>query len=98
MAESNNNPTSIESRIEALKQEITLKDQKRLRLNVLVRVSRRLDTMSLGCETCFGHYPTIDRLVGSIKDVNTWQLPEWKAYYRSLDDIIKHLRNRPPSG
>ena len=48
--------------------------------------------MSLGCETCFGHYPTIDRLVGSIKDVDKWQLPEWKAYYRSLDYIIKHLK------
>ncbi len=92
MADTNNHKTSIESRIAALNAEITLKDQKRLRLNMVVRVGGRLDSLSIGCETCIGHHPAMDRLVDSIKDVNTWGLPEWKAYYRSLDDIIKHLK------
>ena len=83
---------SIESRIEVLKPNLTPKDQKRLRLNTLLRVARRLDTLSLGCEACVGHRSAIEGLVNSINNVETWQLPEWKAYYRSLGDIIKHLK------
>ncbi|APV43753.1 hypothetical protein Dform_00395 [Dehalogenimonas formicexedens] len=84
--------SSIESRIEALKPDITLKNQKRLRLDMVLRVARRLDPLSMGCEACVGHLPVIDRLVDGIKDVEQWQIPEWKAYYRQLDGIIKHLK------
>ena len=88
----NDHRTSIESRIEALKKSLTIKNQKRLRLDILLRVARRLDALSLGCEACFGHRPSIGGLVDTIKDIETWQIPGWKGYYRALDDIIKHLK------
>jgi hypothetical protein len=88
----NDHYSDIESRIEALKPDLSLKDQKRLRLTMVLRVARRLDSLSLGCETCVGHGTAINRLVDSIKGVGEWQIPEWKAYYRSLDGIIKHLK------
>jgi hypothetical protein len=88
----NDHYSDIESRVEALKPDISLKDQKRLRLAMVLRVARRLDSLSLGCETCVGRGTSIDRLVDSIKGVGEWQIPEWKAYYNNLDDIIKHLK------
>jgi hypothetical protein len=92
MPDINNQPASIESRIEAIKPNLSLKDQKRLRLELLLRVARRLDSFSVSCETCPGHRTAIDRLVDSLKDVDKWQIPEWKAYYRSFDGIVKHLK------
>ncbi|XUX00760.1 MAG: hypothetical protein TUN42_01900 [Dehalogenimonas sp.] len=92
MADLNDKPSSIESLVDALKPDISLKNQKRLRLNMLLRVARRLDSSSFGCESCVGHFSVIDRLVESIHNVDKWQLPEWKEYYRQLDGIIKHLK------
>ncbi|PPD59124.1 hypothetical protein [Dehalogenimonas etheniformans] len=92
MANLKGKPSSIESLVDALKPDISLKNQKRLRLNMVLRVARRLDSSSLGCESCVGHLPAIDRLINGIKDVDQWQLPEWKAYYRQLDGIIRHLK------
>jgi len=89
----NDRSSTIESRIEALKPEITIKDQKRLRLGTVVRVARRLDSSAFGCESCVSHIPAIGRLVDSIQDVDTWQLSDWKVYYRQLDSIIKHLKD-----
>jgi hypothetical protein len=85
-------PPSIESRIEAVKPNLTLKDQKRLRLDMVLRVARRLDTLSVGCETCPGHRTAISGLVDSLDKVDGWSLADWKAYYRSLDGMIKHLK------
>jgi hypothetical protein len=92
MADLNNHASMIESRIAILKPDVSLKNQKRLRLNIVIRVARRLDSSSLGCESCVGHLPAIDQLIDSLKDVDKWQIPEWKAYYRQLDGIIKHLK------
>ncbi len=85
-------PASIESRIEVLRPNLSMKDQKRLRLEMVLRVARRLDELSAGCDTCPGHRIAIDRLVASLDTVDNWTLAEWKAYYRSLDGIIKHLK------
>jgi len=92
MADGNGPSSSVESRIEALKPDITPKDQKRLRLGMVVRVADRLDSLSLGCESCIGHLTAIEHLIDGIKDVESWQLPEWKTYYRQLDGMIKHLK------
>ena len=92
MVDLNDHSSEIESRIDALKPDITLKDQKRLRLNMVMRVARRLDSSSLGCEPCVGHFPVMEKLVDSISDLDKWQLSEWKAYYRQLDAVIKHLK------
>jgi hypothetical protein len=85
-------PSSIESRIEAAKPGLTLKDQKRLRLPLVVRVARHLEALSVGCETCPGHHIAISGLVDSLDKVDDWTLADWKAYYRSVDSIIKHLK------
>ena len=92
MAESRSPPPTIESRIEALKPNLSLNNQKRLRLGVVLRVARRLDALAVSCDTCPGHRTAIDRLVSSLDTVDTWTLAEWKAYYRSLDGIINHLK------
>jgi hypothetical protein len=93
MADSNNQLSAIESHIEALKPNLTLKDQKRLRLDLVIRIARRLDSLALGCEACVGQLPVIGRLVDSIKNGDQWQLHEWKAYYRTLDGLVKHLKS-----
>ena len=85
-------PSSIESRIEAVKPGLTLKDQKRLRLPLVVKIARHLEALSIGCETCPGHRTAISGLVDSLDKVDDWTLADWKAYYRSLDGIIKHLK------
>jgi len=85
-------PASIESRIEALRPNLSLKDQKRLRLDMVVRVARRLDSLSIGCGACPGHRTAIEGLVTSLDNLDRWQLADWKAYYHSLDDIIRHLK------
>jgi hypothetical protein len=69
-----------------------MKDQKRLRLDTVLRVARRLDDRSVGCETCPGHRTAIDGLVDSLDNFEKWQVEDWKSYYRSLDGIIKHLK------
>ena len=92
MADLHNYSSGIESRVEALKPDISLKNQKRLRLNMVLRVARRLDSSSLGCESCVGHLPAMNKLVESISELDKWQLPEWKAYYQRLDAVIKHLK------
>jgi hypothetical protein len=83
---------TVESRIAALRPNLTLKDQKRLRLDTLLRLVRRLDALSAGCDSCPGHRLAIDRLVGGLDKVDSWSLSDWKAYYHSLDDIIRHLK------
>lgn len=85
-------PLTIEFRIKAARPGISLKDQKRLRLDMVIRVARRLDARSLGCETCHGHRTAIDSLVARLDTADSWTLGEWKAYYRSLDGMIKHLK------
>jgi hypothetical protein len=85
-------PSTIESRIEAVKPNLTLKDQKRLRLPLVVKVARHLEALSLGCETCPGHRTAISGLVDSLDKVDGWTLADWKAYYRFLDGMIKHLK------
>lgn len=92
MGDSNSQLSTIESCIGALKPDITIKDQKRLRLDLVMRIARRLDSMALGCEACVGHMPAIGCLVDTLKNVEKWQLADWKAYYHSLNDIIKHLK------
>lgn len=69
-----------------------MKDQKRLRLDMVLRIARRLDDLSVGCETCPGHRTAIDRLVASLDNFEKWQVEDWKVYYRSFDGIIKHLK------
>ena len=59
---------------------------------MVLRVARRLDSLSVGCGACLGHRTNIDRLLGSLDTFDKWQLADWKAYYRSLDAIIKHLK------
>jgi hypothetical protein len=91
MADASGQPT-IESRTEALRPGLSLKYRKRLRLDMVVRVARRLDTLSLGCGACPGRLTSLDRMLDSLDNFNNWQLADWKAYYRSLDGVIKHLK------
>ena len=92
MADNRTQPSTIESRIEALRPGLSLKNQKRLRLEMVLRVARRLDALSVGCETCPGHRTAIDSLVASLDNLDNWSLDDWKTYYHSLDGIIKHLK------
>jgi len=85
-------PATIESRIQALRPNLSLKDQKRLRLDMVIRVARRLDSLSIGCEACPGHRGAINRLIESLDSFDKWALDDWKTYYRSLDTIIRHLK------
>lgn len=87
-----NNSDSIEAFVETLRLDLSLKNQKRLRLDMVQRIACRLNSLSPGCEKCLGHRTAIDSLVENLESYETWQLSDWKSYYRSLDAIIKHLK------
>ena len=83
----------ISGEIILLKERLSKKDYKKYKLDMLVRVAKRVDDFSLTCGECQITRQEITNLVQNLG--NLIQLPSKegrKSYNKAINDITKHLQ------
>ncbi|MEN8614256.1 hypothetical protein ABFB09_03085 [Dehalogenimonas sp. THU2] len=94
MADTNAPNAALEAKIQSLRDGLSPKEQKRLRLDMVLQVIRRLEALSADCDFCAGHPQITDQLTEALNsfDREKWRIDDWKTYYRLIDNTVKHLK------
>jgi len=70
------------------------KDSKKYKLDLLLRVAKRVDGFSSACGQCQMFQPEITTLIQDLGYLAQWSKERRKSYFKTIDTIIKHLRKQ----
>ena len=70
------------------------KDAKKYKLDLLLRVAKRVDSFSSACGQCQMFQQDIATLTQDLGYLAQWSKERRKSYFKTIDTIIKHLRKQ----
>ena len=70
------------------------KDAKKYKLDLLLRVAKRVDSLSSGCGQCQMFQQDIATLTQDLGYLAQWSKERRKSYFKTIGTIIKHLRKQ----
>ncbi len=70
------------------------KDAKKYKLDLLLRMAKRVDSFSSACGQCQMSQPDIATLTQDLGYLAQWSKERRKSYFKTIDTIIKHLRKQ----
>jgi len=76
------------------KDTLSQKDAKKYKLDLLLRVAKRVDSFSSGCGQCQMFQQDIATLTQDLGYLAQWSKERRKSYFKTIDTIIKHLRKQ----
>jgi hypothetical protein len=88
----NNWYNDIVKEIDKHKGRFTKKDYKKYKLDLLLRVAKRATSFSIDCSECQNFQIEIKNLAEHLGNLIQSPKEERKIYFRTIDDIIKHLQ------
>jgi len=80
--------------ISPYKDSLSKKDYKKYKLDLLLRVAKRVDDFSSICGRCQLFQPEITRLTGDLQNISLMSKENRKSYFKAINNIIKHLRKQ----
>lgn len=93
--DSNNNwYKDIETRINSSKSSLSKKEYNKYQLDTLLRISQRVRGFSPECEECLRLQADISQMVDQSGNSTGLSKDQYKAYCRSMNNIIHHLREK----
>ena len=78
--------------IDKHKGRITKRDYKKYKLDLLIRVARRVASFSIDCPECQNFQIEIKNLVEHLGNLIQSPKEERKSYFRTFDNVIEHLQ------
>ena len=88
----NNWYNDIVKEIDKHKGRFTKKDYKKYKLDLLLRVAKRVASFSVDCSECQNFKIEIKKLAESLGNLIQSSKEERKSYFRTIDNVIKHLQ------
>ena len=76
------------------KQSLSKKDCKKYKLDLLLRIAKRVDDFSSICGKCQMFQPEITRLTGDLQNISLMSKENRKSYFKTIGNITKHLRKQ----
>lgn len=76
------------------KNALSKKDYKKYKLDLLLRVAKRVDDFSSICGRCQLFQPEITRLTGDLQNISLMSKENRKSYFKTIGNITKHLRKQ----
>ena len=70
------------------------KEAKKYKLDLLLRVAKRLDDFSSYCGECQAFQQDITRLTEDLGNISLMSKDEQKSYSRTMNNIVKHLQKQ----
>ena len=70
------------------------KEAKKYKLDLLLRVAKRLDDFSSYCGECQAFQQDITRLTEDLGNISLMSKDEQKSYSRTINNIVKHLQKK----
>ena len=82
----------IAKEIESQKGRLTEKEQKKYKLDLLLRLAGRVDSLSSLCGQCQLSQQDIAQLSRGLWEVSLMSKEQHKSYSKTINNIVKHLR------
>ncbi len=76
------------------KNALNKKDYKKYKLDLLLRIAKRVDDFSSICGKCQLFQPEITRLTGDLQNISLMSKENRKSYFKTIGNITKHLRKQ----
>ena len=92
--EDNNWYEGIEKEISSLKEKMSKSDHKLYGVDLLLRIAKRVDSLSSDCEYCQGHRNDISNLVTDLDNLSDITKEEVSDYDRTFRSLVGHLEKR----
>jgi len=74
------------------KDSLSKRERRRYKLDLLLRIAKRVDDFSTMCGECQMFQPEITRLTKDLGDVVNISRETRRSYFKTIGNIIKHLR------
>ena len=82
----------IVKEISLYKDRLSEKDYKKYKLDLLLRVAKRVDDFSSACGECQLFQPEITKLTEDLGYLVQMSKEKRKSYFKAINNVIKHLR------
>ncbi len=82
----------IVKEIDKHKGRFSKRDYKKYKLDLLLRVAKRVASFSADCSECQNFQIEIKKLAESLGNLIQLSKEERKSYFRTIDNVIKHLQ------
>jgi len=76
------------------KDSLSKKDYKKYKLDLLLRVAKRVDDFSSYCGECQMFQQEITRLTGDLQNISLMSKENRKSYFKTIGNITKHLQKQ----
>ena len=76
------------------KNALNKKDYKKYKLDLLLRIAKRVDDFSSICGRCQLFQPEITRLTGDLQNISLMSKENRKSYFKTIGNITKHLQKQ----
>ena len=73
---------------------LSQKDQKKYKLDLLLRVAKKVDSFSSSCGQCQVFQPDITQLTQDLGYLAQWPKEKRKSYFKTISNIVKHLQKQ----
>ena len=84
--------TNISRQIEELRDQLSIKEEKRYKLAVLLRLAKRVADFSNNCQHCHYSKGRIRLLFETLRNIPQMSPGEYKDYQAVIKDITRHLK------